>query len=237
MVARWTASHGINLANKAAIIVPVLFKASTPGGDHWFLLVATDMSENNPSVTILNSMPGYGDDRQAAEALIEYLRIECEGQMRGNRIRLCEPRLPIQSTHNDCGAFAVLYQRHLLQDIDEFKVPHCIHLKKPNSHPTLFLSQRGRDQASLGDWFCQSAVLRERSRIAEVIRSQSSPTAVFPNLSLPEEEVEEKAASNNRQERVSKKPAAFKLGNSNADEIIPIALFRWQTFTRPGSFL
>ena len=79
--------------------------------------------------------------------------------------------------------------------------------------------------------------MRERSRIAEVIRYESSPTAVFPNLSLPEEEVEEKAASNNRQERVTKKPAAFKLGNSNADEIIPIALFRWQTFTRPGSFL
>ena len=150
MVARWTASHGINLANKAAIIVPVLFKASTPGGDHWFLLVATDMSENNPSVTILNSMPGYGDDRQAAEALIEYLRIECEGQMRGNRIRLCEPRLPIQSTHNDCGAFAVLYQRHLLQDIDEFKVPHCIHLKKPNSHPTLFYLRGGETKPALG---------------------------------------------------------------------------------------
>ena len=127
-VAGWTARWRINLADKAAIIVPVLFKTSTPGGDHWFLLVATDMSGNHPSVTILNSIPGYGDDREAAHALIEYLRIECGGQMSVNNIRLYQPLLPVQSTNNDCGAFVVLYHRHLLQDIDEFKVPHYIDL-------------------------------------------------------------------------------------------------------------
>ena len=90
---------------------------------------ATDMSGNHPSVTILNSIPGYGNDCQAARALIEYLRIECGGQMSANStIRLYQPLLPVQSTNNDCGAFVVLYHRHLLQDIDEFKVPHYINL-------------------------------------------------------------------------------------------------------------
>ena len=128
-VAGWTARQRINLANKTAILVPVQFKASTPGGDHWFLLVATDMSGSHPSVTILNSIPGYGNDCRAARALIEYLRIECGGQMSVDSIiRLYQPLLPVQSTNNDCGAFVVLYHRHLLQDIDEFKVPHYINL-------------------------------------------------------------------------------------------------------------
>ena len=90
---------------------------------------ATDMSGNHPSVTILNSIPGYGNDCQAARALMESLRIECGGQMSVNStIRLYQPLLPVQSTNNDCGAFVVLYHKHLLQDIDDFKVPNYIDL-------------------------------------------------------------------------------------------------------------
>ena len=219
-VARWT--RGINLAEKVAIVAPVF------GADHWFLLVATDMSGSHPTVTVLNSIPGYGNEEQAAAAFIEYLWVACKV----GTISLLQPQLPKQTTSNDCGAFVVLYHKHMMEDIEQFQVTRQLSFRFSST-----FTQRRRDQDNLGEWFPQSAVLEERSRIAAVIRSHSPATAIFPNLSLPEEEVEEKAASNNRQERVSKKAAAFKLGNSNADEIIPIALFRWQTFTRPGSFL
>ena len=64
-----------------------------------------------------------------------------------------------------------------------------------------------------------------------MIRSESSPTVAFPNLNLSEEE---EHPANSRKERVTKKSAAFRPGNDNVDEIIPIDLCRWQTFTRPG---
>ena len=69
-VAKWT--RRINLAEKVAIVAPVFF------ADHWFLLVATDMSGSHPTVTVLNSIPGYGNEEQAAAAFIEYLRVACK---------------------------------------------------------------------------------------------------------------------------------------------------------------
>ena len=109
-VARWT--RGVNLFAKNVICVPV-FK-----DDHWYLLVAMDLGGINPSVTILNSIPGCGDDQQAAEALTEYLRVG----FNVSGIRVYRPLLPTQATVNDCGAFVVLYQRHILEDTDGFKV-------------------------------------------------------------------------------------------------------------------
>ena len=108
-VARWT--RNVNLMAKKIISVPV-FKSN-----HWYLLVAMDL-ESNPSLTILNSVPDCGDDQRAAEAFIEYLRVGF--QVTG--VRVYRPLLPTQSTRNDCGAFVVLYQRHILEDTDEFKV-------------------------------------------------------------------------------------------------------------------
>ena len=108
-VARWT--RDINLIAKKVVSVPVC------KNDHWYLLVAMDL-ESNPSLTILNSVPDCGDDQQAAEAFIEYLRVGF--QVSG--VRVYRPLLPTQSTRNDCGAFVVLYQRHILEDTDEFKV-------------------------------------------------------------------------------------------------------------------
>ena len=110
-VARWT--RNVNLIAKKVISVPVC------RNDHWYLLVAMDL-ESNPSLTILNSVPDCGDDQRAAEAFIEYLRVGF--QVSG--VRVYRPLLPTQSTRNDCGAFVVLYQRHILEDTDEFKVPY-----------------------------------------------------------------------------------------------------------------
>ena len=108
-VARWT--RHINLIAKKVVSVPVC------KNDHWYLLVAMDL-ESNPSLTILNSVPDCGDDHEAAEAFIEYL--QAGFQVSG--VRVYRPLLPTQSTRNDCGAFVVLYQRHILEDTDEFKV-------------------------------------------------------------------------------------------------------------------
>ena len=105
-VARWT--RNVNLIAKKVISVPVC------RNDHWYLLVAMDLT-----LTILNSVPDCGDDQRAAEAFIEYLRVGF--QVTG--VRVYRPMLPTQSTRNDCGAFVVLYQRHILEDTDEFKVP------------------------------------------------------------------------------------------------------------------
>ena len=115
-VARWT--RNVNLIAKKVISVPV-FKSN-----HWYLLVAMDL-ESNPSLTILNSVPDCGDDQRAAEAFIEYLRVGF--QVTG--VRVYRPLLPTQSTRNDCGAFVVLYQRHILEDTDEFKVPYSHQLQ------------------------------------------------------------------------------------------------------------
>ena len=115
-VARWT--RNVNLMAKKIISVPV-FKSN-----HWYLLVAMDL-ESNPSLTILNSVPDCGDDQRAAEAFIEYL--QAGFQVSG--VRVYRPLLPTQSTRNDCGAFVVLYQRHILEDTDEFKVPYSHQLQ------------------------------------------------------------------------------------------------------------
>ena len=115
-VARWT--RNVNLMAKKIITVPVC------KNDHWYLLVAMDL-ESNPSLTILNSVPDCGDDHEAAEAFIEYL--QAGFQVSG--VRVYRPLLPTQSTRNDCGAFVVLYQRHILEDTDEFKVPYSHQLQ------------------------------------------------------------------------------------------------------------
>ena len=115
-VARWT--RHINLIAKKVVSVPVC------KNNHWYLLVAMDL-ESNPTLTILNSVPDCGDDHEAAEAFIEYLRVGF--QVSG--VRVYRPLLPTQSTRNDCGAFVVLYQRHILEDTDEFKVPYSHQLQ------------------------------------------------------------------------------------------------------------
>ena len=51
--------------------------------------------------------------------------------------------------------------------------------------------QRRRNQDNLRDLFSLSAVLRERSRMAELIRDQSPATAVFPDLGFSGDEVPE----------------------------------------------
>lgn len=121
-VARWT--RGINLAEKVVIVAP-MFDA-----DHWFLLVATDIPGSHPTVTVLNSIPGYGNEEQAATAFIEYLRVACKV----GTISLLQPQLPKQSTPNDCGAFVVLYHKHMMEDIEQFKVTCHFHF---DSHPLL----------------------------------------------------------------------------------------------------
>ena len=200
-VAKWT--RRINLAEKVAIVAPVF------DVDHWFLLVATDMSGSDPTVTVLNSIPGYGNEEQAATAFIEYLRVVCKV----STIRPIRPQLPEQSTSNDCGAFVVLYHKHMMEDIEQFKVTQRVNFYF-NSHP--LLTQRRRDQDSLGEWFLQSAVLAERSRIAAVIRSQSPATAIFPELTLPV--VEEPERETLLKECVTKK-AATRLGKTNANNL------------------
>ena len=72
-------------------------------------------------------------------------------------------------------------------------------------------------QNNLGEWFPQSAVLEERSRIAAVIRSHSPATAIFPDLTLPV--VEEPVRETPLKECETKKaaPAATRSGKSNAD--------------------
>ena len=124
-VARWT--RGINLAEKVATVAPVF------NDDHWFLLVATDMSGSHPTVTVLNSIPGYGNEEQAATAFIEFLRVVCKV----STIRLLRPQLPKQSTSNDCGAFVVLYHKHMMEDIEQFKVTHCVNFHFDSHHPLL----------------------------------------------------------------------------------------------------
>ena len=123
-VAKWT--RRINLAEKVAIVAPVF------DVDHWFLLVATDMSGSDPTVTVLNSIPGYGNEEQAATAFIEYLRVVCKV----STIRPIRPQLPKQSTSNDCGAFVVLYHKHMMEDIEQFKVTQRVNFYF-NSHPLL----------------------------------------------------------------------------------------------------
>ena len=49
--------------------------------------------------------------------------------------------------------------------------------------------QRRRNQDNLRDLFSLSAVLRERSRMADLIRDQSPATAVFPDLGFSGDEV------------------------------------------------
>ena len=124
-VARWT--RGINLAEKVATVAPVF------NDDHWFLLVATDMSGSHPTVTVLNSIPGYGNEEQAATAFIEFLRVVCKV----STIRLLRPQLPKQSTSNDCGAFVVLYHKHMMEDMEQFKVTHCVNFQSDSHHPLL----------------------------------------------------------------------------------------------------
>ena len=196
-VARWT--RGINLAEKVAIVAPVFF------ADHWFLLVATDMSGSHPTVTVLNSIPGYGNEEQAAAAFIEYLRVACKV----GTISLLQPQLPKQSTSNDCGAFVVLFHKHMMEDIEQFKVTRQLSFRLSST-----FIQRRRDQDNLGEWFPQSAVLVERSRIAAVIRSHSPATAIFPDLTLPV--VEEPARETPLKECATKK-AATRPGKINAD--------------------
>ena len=123
-VAKWT--RRINLAEKVAIVAPVF------DVDHWFLLVATDMSGSDPTVTVLNSIPGYGNEEQAATAFIEYLRVVCKV----STIRPIRPQLPEQSTSNDCGAFVVLYHKHMMEDIEQFKVTQRVNFHF-NSNPLL----------------------------------------------------------------------------------------------------
>ena len=52
-----------------------------------------------------------------------------------------------------------------------------------------FVIQRRRNQDNLRDLFSLSAVLRERSRMAALIRDQSPATAVFPDLGFSGDEV------------------------------------------------
>ena len=49
--------------------------------------------------------------------------------------------------------------------------------------------QRRRNQDNLRDLFSLSAVLRERSRMADLIKAQSPATAVFPDLGFSGDEV------------------------------------------------
>ena len=51
--------------------------------------------------------------------------------------------------------------------------------------------QRRRNQDNLRDLFSLSAVLRERSRMADLIKAQSPATAVFPDLGFSGDEVPE----------------------------------------------
>ena len=56
-----------------------------------------------------------------------------------------------------------------------------------NSHRSFI--QRRRNQDNLRDLFSLSAVLRERSRMADLIKTQSPATAVFPDLGFSGDEV------------------------------------------------
>ena len=111
-VSRWTRMYGINLETKAVVLFPVNWE------NHWYLIVATDLSGYETSITVLNSVQGVGNVPEAVAAVKEYLYYECNL----DRFKIHVPQVPRQSTRNDCGIFTILYGQFLLKDLHNFQV-------------------------------------------------------------------------------------------------------------------